>query len=83
MDKQEIARQVREYIGREMPKSDVELTDTTNLLEEWFVDSMQVVQIVMFIESQFGVDVYRADINGQNFRNIETISQLVAGRLAG
>ena len=83
MDKQEIARQVREYIGREMPKSDVELTDTTNLLEEWFVDSMQVVQIVMFIESPFGVDVYRADINGQNFRNIETISQLVAGRLAG
>lgn len=81
MDRSEIAAEIKAFLEREMPRQGAELTNKTNLLEEWFFDSMQVVEMVMFIESSFGIEVYRADINGVNFKDIETISNLVAKRL--
>lgn len=83
MQKEEIVRKIREFIASEFPMPGLELTSDTDLLQEWFVDSLGIVETVMFLERQFGVQLQRADINGVNFRNVESLSELVHARLGG
>jgi acyl carrier protein len=83
MHKEEIVHQIREFIASEFPMPGQELTSHTDLLEEWFVDSLGIVETVMFLERQFGVQLQRADINGVNFRNVEALSELVHNLLGG
>lgn len=82
VDKPEVAARLRAYLEAEFPNPVIALTDTTDLLGDWFVDSLGLVQVVMFIESEFSVTVSRADINGQNFQSISTLSDFIATRLA-
>ena len=82
LEKSEIAAQIRHFIEGKFPGQDVELTDSTNLLQDWFVDSLGIIETVLFIETNFDIDVKRADVNGTNFRDIATITGFVAERLA-
>ena len=82
MDKSEITARLRAYFETAMPNADAVLTDTTNLLDQWFVDSLGVVQTVMFIEAEFNIVLSRADIDGENFDNISTLADLIIARLS-
>ena len=83
MDRAEIAVQLKTFLETEFPKPGVELTDSTNLLEDWFIDSLNIVETVLFIEQSFGANLARADINGANFKDIAALSGLIAERLPG
>ena len=82
MDKTEIAARIKTFLEEEFPNQGVELTLETDLLEEWFADSLGITETVLFLETSFGIEVRRADINGTNFENIGSLSEFVAGRLA-
>ena len=82
MQQSELAMRLLGYLSEEFPNPGVDLTDTTDLLGEWFIDSLALVQTVMFIEAEFEVTVTRADINGENFHSVATLAAFVAGRLA-
>jgi acyl carrier protein len=82
MDKKQIIAQLKTFFEREFPNPGTELTETTNLLEEWFVDSLAIVNTTLFLEKNFGIEISRADINGTNFENISSLGELVAKRLA-
>ncbi len=70
--------ELKEYFEREFPNpSGDALTMTTNLLEDWFIDSLSIVQTAMHLEQSFGVQVQRADITAEHFENIETLSDYV------
>lgn len=77
----EIKAQLKEFFEEEFPNPDSFLTDDTNLLNDWFVDSFGIVNTTLFLEQQFGIEISRADINAENFRSIETLSQYVAHKL--
>ena len=79
---QEISAKLRGFLESEFPNEGTELDPTTDLLDEWFVDSLGIVQTVMFLEESFGIEIARADINGENFKNISALSAFVARRLA-
>lgn len=81
MDKVEIKTRLSRFLLDEFPNQGVELTETTDLLDEWFIDSLGIIETVLFLEKTFGVDIRRADINGTNFRNIGTLAEFVAARL--
>ncbi len=83
MDKREIAEQIRTFLETEFPNPGMRLTDTTPLLEEWFVDSMAIVETVLFLEKRFGVRIGRRDINGVHFRTVATLAELVSERRDG
>ena len=82
MDEVSIAERIRRFLEEEFPNDGVELELGTNLLDEWFIDSLGITETVLFLESSFGIDVSRADINGSNFRNIASLSEFVARRLS-
>lgn len=81
MNKTEIIGSLVTFLQQEFPNQGVELNETTDLLGEWFVDSLGIIETVLYLEKNFGVEVKRADINGDNFRNLETLSAFVARRL--
>ena len=81
MNKSDIIESLQTFLLTEFPNQGVDLTESTNLLGEWFVDSLGIIETVLFLERNFGIDIKRADINGDNFLNLATLSEFVAGRL--
>ena len=80
MDKAEITNRFKTFLEREFPNQGLELTESTDLLDAWFVDSLGIVETVLFIDTSLGIPVSRADINGANFKNLATLSEFVWGR---
>ena len=56
-----------------------ELTGSTPLLEWGVLNSMNTARLLGFIRDQLGVVVPPQDIVGANFRDIDAITDLVAG----
>ncbi|UCB55969.1 MAG: hypothetical protein JSW45_05430 [Thiotrichales bacterium] len=81
MNKTEIIDDLKVFLEREFQNQGVDLTVTTDLLGEWFVDSLGIIETVLYLEKNFGVDIKRADINGDNFQNLDTLSDFVVKRL--
>ena len=81
MDRTEITDRLKVFLQQEFPNQGVELTEATDLLGEWFVDSLGIIETVLFLEKTFGVEIRRADINGDSFRNLTTLSAFIDARL--
>lgn len=81
MDRTEIVDRLKVFLQQEFPNQGVELTEATDLLGEWFVDSLGIIETVLYLEKTFGVEIRRADINGDNFRNLATLSAFIDARL--
>jgi acyl carrier protein len=81
VQREAITAELKSFLEREFPNQAVELGESTNLLEEWFVDSLGVVETVLFLEQRFDIELSRADVNGTNFKDIESLSRLVSERL--
>jgi acyl carrier protein len=56
---------------------DVPITAETNLLNEGYLDSLLVMDIVLQIEKQFGVTIDSADISPRHFRSIQRLARFV------
>ena len=55
----------------------VPITAETNLLDEGYLDSLLVMDMVVHIEKQYGVAIDSADISPQHFRSIRTLAMFV------
>ncbi len=81
MNKSEITENLAAFLQQEFPNPGIDLTENTNLLGEWFVDSLGIIETVLYLEKTFGIDIKRADINGDNFHSLATLSDFVVNRL--
>ena len=81
MERSQIVARLKGYLEREFPNQAVQLGEDTNLLEEWFTDSLGIVEMVMFLESEFGIRVGRADLNAENFATLGTLADFVHLRI--
>lgn len=77
-----LANQLRDFIitefGADHPGLAVEIDD--DLLQRGVIDSMGVLQIVNFIEQNFGVRVGDDEITVENFQTIQAMARLIAGK---
>lgn len=65
------------FLETEFPGNGSELTFETPLLTEWFVDSLGIINTVLFLESQFNIQLDRADITADNFQDLNHLLALV------
>jgi acyl carrier protein len=65
---------IRAYIARSFPG---EVRDDEDLLALGFVTSLWVMELVMFVEQEFGITVEDADLDWDNFRSIDAIARFV------
>ena len=80
MDYNDICERIRNYLLTSFPNPAMELTNDTPLLDGWFIDSMGVVQVVMFLEQEFGCEIRAADVNAENLRDVDSLARFVLSK---
>jgi len=68
------------YLARFFPGHD--LREDEDIFSLGFVNSMFAMQLVTFVEHDFGITVENEDLELDNFRSINAIARLVEGKRA-
>lgn len=65
---------VRQFI-LSMPQfsKDANLTDDLNLFEKGIVESVNAINLVIFLENEFGIQISSGDLVGDNFQSVNHI----------
>jgi acyl carrier protein len=73
----ELDQQIRDYLGSNLIYLDdsFHYDNDTSFIREGLIDSMQVMELVMYVQSTFGVNVEQDDIVPENF---DSVNNLVA-----
>ncbi|HEX6454432.1 MAG TPA: acyl carrier protein [Trebonia sp.] len=73
---------ISDYIGREIVQDPAQLplSNETLLLEEGILDSLGLLQLVVFLEERFGITVDETDLVPENFASVETICAYLRAR---
>jgi acyl carrier protein len=66
---------IKEYISQEFVRDPalLPLTGDTSLLECGILDSLSLLQLVVFLEGHFGIIVGDADLLPENFASVNTV----------
>lgn len=85
MQRDQVVARIRAFVNENFlyMRPDFELADDDSLMGTGVVDSMGVMEMIEFIESEFGVTVGDADITEENLGSIDAIASYVIARGAG
>ena len=78
--KMETVNVEKQLIGYFKEKSDIAVDSKTLLLEEKIIDSMGVMELIAFIESNFGVEFTDDDLTVDNFKTIDSIISVIMSK---
>jgi acyl carrier protein len=73
---------INDYISSELVRDTelLPLADDTSLLESGILDSLSLLQLVVFLEEHFGITVGDADLLPENFASVNTICAYLRAR---
>tara|TARA_B100000029_G_scaffold72120_1_gene63967 strand:+ start:1911 stop:2165 length:255 start_codon:yes stop_codon:yes gene_type:complete len=74
---QQTAGLIVEYLIAELVDDDIDLDESTSLLNEGLIDSMNLVRLLGYLEQTFQVKIPVAEVNDTNFASAITIAALV------
>ena len=78
MDNKSVSSSIRNFINTNFPSArNRALSDADLLLESGIIDSLGVLDMVSFIESQFGIHVEDDELVPENFQTIEQIARFI------
>ena len=72
---EEIKVQIRTFLGRVLRNR--ELQDTADIFALGLVNSLFAMQLVQFVEHEFGMTVEDEDLDIDNFNTVNAIAQLI------
>lgn len=75
MHDERIASPLRQFMARSFDGRT--LADSDDIFALGFANSLFAMQLVAFVESQFGIEIDSDDLEMENFRSIEAITRLV------
>jgi methoxymalonate biosynthesis acyl carrier protein len=81
MTREEIKSRVRTYLGRFFRGYD--LQDDEDMFALGFVNSLFAMQLVTYVESEFGVTIESDELDIDNFRTVNAIADLVIRKQSG
>ena len=76
---QQLSEKVTSIIGERLGVENASLVPEANLLDDLGADSLDVVELVMALEEEFGIEVPDEDVEG--IRTIGDIVQYVGSRV--
>ena len=73
---------INDYISRELVQDAalLPLSDDTSLLDSGILDSLSLLQLVVFLEERFGITVGDTDLLPQNFASVQAICAYLRAR---
>jgi acyl carrier protein len=83
-DPNTVAPRVRDFISRNFLFSDqgFNYADDTSFLEEGIIDSLGIIELVAFVEKQFGISVGDQELLPDNFDSVAKLSSFINAKLA-
>ena len=84
MNQAHVIERTRAYITENFlyMRRDFRLDEDDSLLGRGIIDSMGVMEVISFLETEFGVEVPDDDITEENLGTISAISRYVTARVA-
>lgn len=76
---EDAAAAVRTWL-RQHVTGDVEIKDDDQLIESGLLTSLQTVELVLFLDEHFGIEVTDDEFIEENFASVNAIAQLVASK---
>jgi acyl carrier protein len=73
-----VVQRVSSIVGEQLGVEEADLVPEASLLDDLGADSLDVVELVMALEEEFGIEVPDDDV--ENIRTIQDIVQYVEGR---
>lgn len=61
---------------------DKDYLDEDHLFEKGYISSLMAMELVMFVESEFPVKVENDELNFDNFKSVNAISQFIDHKLS-
>jgi acyl carrier protein len=78
-----VREQVRDFVCTNfLFNSAAPVDDDSSLMEQGIIDETGVLELVMFVEETYGIQVDEVDLIPENFDSIGRISSYIADRLA-
>jgi acyl carrier protein len=79
LEKSDVAPPIREFLCRNFLFTDppFPLADEDSLLEEGVIDSLGIMELATFVETQFGISVADSELVPQNFDSIAKLSAFI------
>ncbi len=74
----EIQDQIKNYIVTKFAFDRSALNPDDDLLNQGIVDSMGILQLVNYIEENFGIHIDDEEINPDNFRTLKALTDFVS-----
>lgn len=71
-----IITQLRQVISEELIPLDPSVSDDCDLYQEG-LDSLALMQLIILLESHFGVTVESTDLAKENFKSLKAITELI------
>lgn len=70
---------IREFLSKFFRTA--ELTDADDFFERGFVNSLFAMQLVMFVEKEFDIEIEDEDLDLQNFNTVNAIDNFVGRKV--
>ena len=85
MDPIDVRNAVRTYIEKTFQESTeiADFSDDDSLLDSGVVDSMGVLELVTFLESEFTIEIDDEEVVPENFESVASIVSFVSGKRSG
>jgi acyl carrier protein len=77
------SEQIRAYIAENFLFGAEGVTDETSLLDEGYIDSTSVLEIVGHLEERYGISVKDEELVPENFGSIANLTAYLARKLDG
>lgn len=77
MTQPEVAQELLKFIKGEIVDPSIEISETTDLQSVQGIDSMAMVQIVLFIERKFDVTFSDEELNPEIFKSVNILAEAV------
>ncbi len=75
----ELKQKIRQYIESNLVvfDDDIEFSDSDNIFELGFVNSLFAMKLLNYIESEFSIVIDNEDIDIANFSSVDNIQKLI------
>ena len=82
MEKSLVAGQIRSFLTRQFPLTK-NIGDEQPLLGGGLIDSLGILEVVSFVESEFHIAVADEDLQPENFGTVQDLAQFVTNKQNG
>lgn len=82
MERESIQKKIREFVVENfLLDEEIELGDNDSFLESGVIDSTGILEVVYFLEEEYGVSVGEEEMVPENLDSIERMGRFVASKL--